>query len=456
MVLLAFFLGLALGMGFWFWNKRRLQRQLEQMLGVLQIDGSSPSLSVVSRLRREIAIVNQHQEDLSEALRIQMRLLQVAPVGYLQVDEENQLLWCNEQARYWLQIERWEPEPLRLLLEWVRSYELDQLIEQTRDQQQPKIQEWEFHPPCLNGAAMSEVRSLAIKASSWPLPKGQVGVFIENQQPLLELSESRNQWFSDLAHELRTPLTSIHLVAEALQGHLEPPTRRWADKLLHETNRLIQLVQDWLELSNLEKNPSKNLTYQAVELRSLIDSAWQTLEPLAQIHQLSLRYQGVDGLWIDADRDRLTQVFLNLFDNSIKHSPPQTAIQVEVNYLEPETVRQNTPAQFLKDHIFLQNLPTTRQHCSIKIDIIDSGVGFAASDLPHIFERLYRGDPSRARQPVSSKHTDAIRKTSGSGLGLSIVQQIIQAHGGTIKASNHPETGGAWLQIKLPEGKPLC
>ncbi len=448
MVLLAFLLGLSLGIGLWFWHKRRLQRQLEQMLGTLQTDRTSPALSVVSRLRREIAIVNQHQENLEEELQLRMRLLEVAPVGYLQVDDENQLLWCNEQARYCLNIERWEPESLRLLLEWVRSYELDQLIENTRYQQQPKTQEWEFHPPCLDGAAMSEVRSLTLKASSWPLPKGQVGVFIENHQPIVELSQSRNQWFSDLAHELRTPLTSIHLVAETLQGRLELPTRRWVDQLLNETNRLIQLVQDWLELSNLEKNPTKSLTYQSVELESLIYSAWQTLEPLAQIYELSFNYHSTDKIWIEADRDRLTQVFLNLFDNSIKHSSPKTAIQVEVSYIEPEASR----AESFADDFFLLNMPRGRGSCSIQIDIIDSGVGFSKSDLPHVFERLYRGDASRQRQPVPSKHSES-KKSSGSGLGLSIVQQIIQAHSGTIKASNHPETRGAWLQIKLPEGK---
>ncbi|MEO8892102.1 MAG: HAMP domain-containing sensor histidine kinase [Coleofasciculaceae cyanobacterium] len=444
MVLLAFLLGLALGMGFWFRSKRRLQRQLEQMLGQLQSDGTTPALSVVSRLRREIALVNQHQGDLQEELQIQRRILQMAPVGYLQVDEENQLLWCNEQARYWLHIERWEPEPLRLLLEWVRSYELDQLIEQTRYQQQVNIQEWEFHPPCLDGAAMGEVRSLTLKASGLPLPKGQVGVFIENQQPLVELAQSRNQWFSDLAHELRTPLTSIQLVAEALQGRLELPASRWVEQLRQETDRLIQLVQDWLELSNLEKNPTKSLTYQSVELRSLIDSAWQTMEPIAKLEQITLSYQGNEQIWINADSDRLTQVFLNLFDNSLKHSPPQTTIRVEVSHLE--SVTKDQESQF-------SSLSNGQSQSFLQIDIIDYGSGFAEADLPHVFERLYRGDSSRQRQAVLAR-AQTIKKNSGSGLGLSIVQQIIQAHGGKIKASNHPETKGAWLQIKLPEGKP--
>jgi len=445
MTLLAFLLGLALGIGVWFWQKRRLQRQLGQMLGTLQRDATSPALPVVSRLRREIAIANEHREMLEAELQIKQWLLQIAPLGYLQVDEENQLVWCNEQARQLLQIDRWEPGQLRLLLELVRSYELDQLIEKTRHQQQPNIREWVFHPSCLDGSAMGDVQALTLRASSWPLPEGEIAVFLENRQPLVELSQSRNQWFSDLAHELRTPLTSIRLVAEALQGRLEPPASRWVEKLLHETNRLINLVQDWLELSNLEKNPSKSLSYQPVELRALIHSAWQTFELLAQTHQLTLTYKGLDTIWIRADQARLTQVFLNLFDNAIKHSHPQQAIQVEVTRLA-EDINTLTTSNLAT--------PTLDDRSSfIQIDIIDSGTGFSETDMPHVFERLYRGDASRHKEQATSEHPERSSVTKGSGLGLAIVQQIIQAHGGSIKATNHPKTGGAWLQIKLPQGK---
>lgn len=451
MVILAFLLGLAFGLSFWFWQKRRLQQQLKQILEILEVDGTSPALSVVSRLRREIVLVNQHQENLQAELQMQRRLLEVAPMGYLQVDQENQLLWCNQQARYWLRIERWEAKSLRLLLEWVRSYELDQLIQQTRYQQQPNIQQWQFHPPCLDGAAMSEVRSLMLKASAWPLPNGQVGVFLENQQQLVDLSQSHNQWFSDLAHELRTPLTSIQLVAEALQERLEPPTKRWVEQLLLETQRLIQLVQDWLDLANLERNPHQSLTYHPIELRSLIESAWKTLEPLAQLQQVSFSYRGTTQ-WISGDRDRLIQVFLNLFDNSIKHSSPGTTISLEVSYIEPQ-ITDNSSSQSFKEPLFLEATSKGGSSGSIQIDIIDAGCGFSDTDLPHVFERLYRGDPSRQRQQNPASNPKAPTKSLGSGLGLAIVQQIIQAHNGSIQACNHPKTGGAWLQIKLPEGK---
>ena len=434
MTLLAFILGLAVGIGFYFWQQHRRRIQLGGILELLPVDGGSDSFSVTYRLRRAIAVANEHRAILEQQVDTCQQLLQVAPLGYLQVDEDNHLLWCNQQARQLLQIDRWQPGQVRLLLELVRSYELDQLIEQTRHQQKPASQEWVFHPPCVDGEAMSEVLPLTLRASGWPLPQGQVGVFLENRQPLVELSQSRNQWVSDLAHELRTPLTSIRLVAETLQGRLKPPENRWVEQLLQEINRLIDLVQNWLDLSHLQQNPSQSLTYQNVELRSLIGLAWQRLEPLAQQKQIDLIYNGPDHLFLKADQSRLTQVFLNLLDNSIKYSPIQAAIQVEVT--PPQTTDIDTESFSAPD--------------LIQIDIIDSGSGFSASDLPHVFERLYRGEVSRYREPVAESSLISGR-TSGSGLGLSIVQEIIQAHGGMVKARNHPETGGAWLQIQLPQ-----
>ena len=84
------------------------------------------------------------------------------------------------------------------------------------------------------------------------------------------------------------------------------------------------------------------------------------------------------------------------------------------------------------------------------INIIDSGSGFASADLPYVFNRIYRGDTSRQR-PHYMQIEEELSTNQGSGLGLAIVKQIIQAHGGSVSAQNHPETGGAWLQIKLPK-----
>ncbi|WP_017654823.1 sensor histidine kinase [Fortiea contorta] len=432
MFLLGFCLGLAVGIGFWIWQQMQLNLYLRRAIKPLNSHSAKVALPLLPRLRQEIGMLKQQRQNWQRSLDTYKELLDFAPLGYLQVDEENQLLWCNQQARSILYLERWQPGQVRLLLELVRSYELDQLIEQTRDLQKPQVREWVFHPSCENAAAMSIMKSLALRASSLPLDQGQVGVFLENRQPLLDMNQIRDRSFSDLAHELRTPLTSIRLVAETLQNRLEPPLNRWVNRLMQEVDRLINLVQSWLELTQMEINPTMQLHPEAVEVRSLVASVWETLEPLAQRLHLTLTYSGAENLWMKADRSRIYQVFLNLLDNSIKYSPPGATVRVEAKILSAENNRQSK--------IGLQYL---------EINIIDSGVGFAEVDLPHVFERFYRGDKARYRSPV--EENSSTTAVVGSGLGLAIVRQIVLAHGGTIKAMNHPQTGGAWIQLQIPE-----
>ena len=428
MFLLGFLLGLAVGLGFWVWQQVHLNWYLERLLQPLSSHShhiTNIKLLLIPRLRQEISIVNRQQQDLQQSLYTYKEVLNFAPLGYLQVDEENQLLWCNQQAREILCLQRWQPGQVRLLLELVRSYELDQLIEQTRDWQKPQVQEWVFHPSCEDAKVMTELKSMFLRASSLPLPTGQVGVFLENCQPVLDMKQDRDRSFSDLAHELRTPLTAIRLVVETLLTRLEPPLDRWVNRLMQEVDRLINLVQSWLELTQMENNPTMQLNLEMVEMRSLITSAWETLEPIAQRQSLTIAYSGLESIYIQADKSRLYQVFVNLLDNSIKYSAAATTIHIETKIISTDNGQM------------------------LEINIIDSGVGFAVADLPHVFERFYRGDKARYRSPVNE--VNSTTGIAGSGLGLAIVQQIVIAHGGLIKAMNHPETGGAWIQVQFSQ-----
>ncbi|MCT7983570.1 PAS domain-containing sensor histidine kinase [Laspinema sp. A4] len=439
MAIVAFFLGLAVGIGFWLCQQFWMRQQLQHWLGGLPIDSFGLYMPMMSRLRRAIAWMKQERQQLEAQVEEGRQLLQVAPVGYLQVDEENQLVWCNSQAQEILQIQKWEPSSPRLLLKFVRSYELDQLIDNTRQQQKAQVREWVFHPACQNGSEMGKTRSLTLRGCSWPLGEGQVGVFLENRQPLVTLAQNRDRWMNDLAHELKTPLTSISLVAEALQGRLEPPWSQRVERLSGETNRLIKLVQDWLELTHLEVDPGDKLVLKSVDLCALIQSVWQTLEPLARPKQINFEYSGPEQVFIEADESKLYRVFLNILDNSIRYSSPQGKIQALIA-TEILGERSSPHSQL------------TWEREIVQIDMIDSGSGFSPSDIPYIFERLYRGDPARARQSLDPNQSQgkAYSTSPGSGLGLAIAEQIVIAHGGTIKANNHPDTGGAWLQLRLP------
>ena len=434
---IAFILGLTLGIGFYYWQNWQYKRKLKETFAPFFSDVDRlTSLSLNSSIRRAITRIDDRRQQLEQELQIGQELLELAPIGYLRIDEENQLLWCNQQARELLKIDRWQPGKLRLLLELVRSYELDILIEQTRQTQKPQSKEWVFYTTEYTPKQkVATPQSIALKASSFSLPQRQVAVFLENQQPFVELSQSRERAFSDLTHELRTPLTAIGLVVEALQKRLSYPEKRWVEQMESEINRLINLVQGWLEISELQENPIQHLEYESIELRELIFSVWHTLEPIATQKQVSLVYSGPDRLDLKADKSRIIQVFLNLFDNGIKHSPLQGEIAIEVKIVDRNTDKKQSSIN--------------KQY--IEINIIDSGSGFRESDLPHIFKRLYRGDTSRKR-PSSTNSGDVKPPSTGcgSGLGLSLVKEIVQAHRGSIEAQNHPETGGGWLKLTLP------
>lgn len=434
----AFLIGLGFGLIIYYFQRRFWQNKLRQLLkesaGYYQEDVSLP---LSTRLRRETRRLQNHADQLQQELDLWQELIEAAPIGYLQVDEENQLLWCNDQARRLLRLNRWQPGQVRLLLELVRSYELDQLIEQTRNTQQPQIQEWVFHATDLASESSQSSQdqqvsdAIALKGSSYPLPNEGVGVFLENQQPLVELSQRSDRLFSDLTHELRSPLTSIRLVAEALQSRLQPPESRWVEQMLQEANRLIRLIEDWLEISQLEQKPQQNLKLETFAVQPLINSAWESLNPIAQQKQIYFNYQAEQPLSITADYSRLMQVFLNLFDNAIKYSPSHSNIWVKVVLLPSHRIN--------KSEDWMQ------------INVIDQGKGLSKTDVLRVFDRLYRGHETS--QESRDQNTDSQTKefqSSGTGLGLSITRQIILAHGGRIQAKNHPDTGGAWLQIELP------
>ena len=421
--------GLIVGaVGGYLWCEAHVKRQLRQVLAVMETADyhEDISLPMVSQLRRRILISQQQHQQLQQQLVTYQLLLQAAPIGYLQIDAENQLSCCNQQAQQLFQIQRWQPGQTRLLLELVRSYELDRLIAKVRANQATTELVWQFHCSYQEAA---KSQSIWLKATGMPLEDGAIGVFIESQQQQVDADTARERWLGDLAHEIRTPLTVIHLLAETLESKVTPDLTRWATKILNETNRSIDLVQHFLELSQLE-NSDRSLQLAAVDVVGLIDDAWHTLEPIAKQRQIEFVYTGAKQLIWQVDKGRFTQVLINLFDNSLKFCPDRGHIWLDLKLIMSARLSDNTESN------------------SISIDLYDDGSGFTTSDLPYIFDRLYRGDRSRQRQPTAASSQSQL--TTGSGLGLAIVRQIILAHHGTIVANNHPTTAGAWFNIALP------
>jgi two-component system phosphate regulon sensor histidine kinase PhoR len=401
--------GLLIGLGFHRWvslhSRQKIQRELYRIstaFGLEKQPGQSPSLS--SQVIRQ---VKQYQEDLAILSTQQAdwtRLMHHLPLGFIQVDEHNLVLYCNPVAQKLLQIKDWQPR-VKVLLEWVRSYELDQLVEFTRDHHasSPQRREWLLYP---SGQTSNPT---PIRAWALVLSERQVGLFLEDRFEAKTLIQQRDRWASDVAHELKTPLTSIRLVAETLQDRVDPSVRSWVDRLLNETIRLSSLVQDLLELSSLNLGSTSVLHMQQVDLVSILEEVWHNLEPQAHLRQQELDYQGPNQALICGDEQRLYRLFLNLLDNSIKYGQAKTATHVRI--LQEENW--------------------------IWIDLYDHGSGIPTEALSTIFEPFYRTDTARTRSE------------GGTGLGLAIVKQIVEAHQGTIRARNHPETGGLWIRVSL-------
>ena len=459
MAILEFLGGLSIGLTLFWWQRSRLEARLKKVLRNLQSDVLDSSFNSTTQLVLAVGQQQQFQKQLQQQLTTYESVLHQAPIGYLQVDDENRLIWCNQQARSLLSIhQETNTTKPRLLLELVRSYELDDLIEKTRDAGEPCQSDWTFHLVSSDPSQLSEQQGCALRGYGLPLANNHVGIFLENRQETLTLLQRYERWASDLAHELKTPLTSIRLIAETLQNRLEPPLKTWVDRLINETIRLSTLVQDLLDLSQLQRDTFYSLQLKPIDLSELIDAVWDSLEPLSRKKNLSLEYKGPDHLLMLLDEARIHRLLVNLLDNSIKFSPFHQKIEIRVSM-------QSISAgeDYLEEGYLEEGYAEEKQVC---LEVIDFGCGFSDKDLPYIFDRFYRADPSRTRQSTtfgnlssdvthmpssqdSSPQYD-LPQQGGSGLGLAIVRQIVEAHQGSVSASNHPETGGAWLKVRLP------
>ena len=372
--------------------------------------------NIQKNIRDQFEVGNSTDDDLERVLW--EKIVESAPIGYIQVDQDNRLAICNQKAASMMGIINHQQGLLRkpFLLQLIRSYELDYLVEQTRSRCQSSQVDWVFHPAIPDPVNPVPQLGRPIRAHSIYLEHGQVGIFLEDRQEAVMIVQQRDRWTSDVAHELKTPLTSIRLVAETIEPRVDPSAKIWVERLLGEIERMTNLVKDLLDLGQMDVGIEPTLNFHEVNLEKLIQSVWTTLEPIANRKKVGLKYIGDRQLILQVDESRIYRLLLNLLDNSIKHSPALQSITIKTSVVDS----------------------------NILIETIDAGEGFPEESLPYIFERFYRIDPSRTRSGLDR---------GGSGLGLAIAQQIIRLHKGSISAKNHPETGGAWITITLPYQK---
>jgi heavy metal sensor kinase len=237
-----------------------------------------------------------------------------------------------------------------------------------------------------------------------PGPRDEVGQLADTFDDMLErlqaAFEHERQFLADASHELRTPLGLLRMQIDLAQSRPRDAATLMAmvQAMGDDVDRMTRLVEAMLTLTRLE---SAQAAPAPVDLCDVLGGLVSQLQPLALERQITLALDSPAEARVLGDRDRLVQLFLNLLDNALKHTPQGGQICVRV---------QRTAAAW-------------------QIQVADSGPGIPSEHLPHLFDRFYRVDTSRARA------------TGGLGLGLAIAQTIAQQHGGAITVASDAGQG---------------
>jgi signal transduction histidine kinase len=226
---------------------------------------------------------------------------------------------------------------------------------------------------------------------------------------LIELDKLRSAVVSNVSHELRTPLTGIlgsaQNLRDGLAGGLTPEQKEYVQLIESDSGRLIRVVNELLDWGR-SQGGHLALQPEPVRLQPLVDEVFMLLRPLADRKSVRLVQEGDADLELPADRDKLKQVLINLVENAIKFTAAQSRVRVRV-----------------------------QAGATLELSVEDEGPGVPPEDLPHLFERFYRGRGGEA--------------APGSGLGLAIARNLARLHGGDIRAESR--TGeGSRFKLSLP------
>jgi two-component system, OmpR family, phosphate regulon sensor histidine kinase PhoR len=291
------------------------------------------------------------------------------------------------------------------LIEVIINHEIDGLLKKCLETGRKQVAQID-----ISGGRFLRVIAAPLKGQ----PPGALLLF-QDLTEMRSLQTMRRHFVGNISHELRTPLSGIKALVETLQdGALDdrPVALDFLNKINLEVDSLTQMVNELIELSRLETGKA-DLKREPLNLNLLLKQLIDYIAPQAKRKNITLTGNFLDGLPpLNADKERLRQAVINILHNAVKFTPEGGKITLSTRVVDGEAV----------------------------VDVTDTGIGISAEDLPHIFERFFKADKSRAGE--------------GSGLGLAIARHIVHAHGGEIRVQSQEGQGSTFsFTLPLPASK---
>jgi two-component system phosphate regulon sensor histidine kinase PhoR len=415
----------------WFWhavqNRRRL-RQINQCLEVLSDPlsdqnafdpfGKDPWLSdLLSAFEKVTDLKGSLTRRVEHAESSLLKTLASVEEGVLILDARHKIKLANPAFVSGFGLSR---DPVgRTILEVLGEPEVHRLLVEALVSETVEERRLELAPG-------KGVRFVTLRAVPMVQAGGRSAVLavFRDVTRLHLLEQVRREFVANVSHELRTPLAIFQGYVETL---LEMPDLATDERveiysiLARHSNRLNALVEDLLSLARLEARKD-NLAWEVIEPAAFVTKVVQDWKVRALNRNICVAIDPADSLPnVKLDRRRIEQVLYNLLENALKHTPSEGAeIRVQIRRSEER---------------------------SVCVSVEDNGSGIAPQDLPHIFERFYRGDKSRTNHGAADPGTP-----HSTGLGLSIVKHIVAAHGGDVGAESvHGRGARVWFKLPLTD-----
>ncbi|MBN1662244.1 MAG: PAS domain-containing protein [Deltaproteobacteria bacterium] len=309
--------------------------------------------------------------------------------GVLILNRQQRIEFCNQAMENILDA-RYGQIGGKTLMEALRNVELENAFQRHRESRLPVTQE------IVLGDAKKVILDCAISPVEGLPGDEKTMIVFHDVTRLKALENIRADFVANVTHEIKTPLTAILGYVETLQaGTIKDRAEavKFLDIISRQAMRLNRLVEDLLVISKIELGEMR-FRFETVSVRDIIRYAIPIIEPKAVEKQIAVWDRIPEALpAIKGDRDRLTQIFLNVLDNAVKFTPENGEVVLSAEEMNGDLV----------------------------VRISDTGIGVPKEDLARMGERFYRVDKTRSRE------------LGGTGLGLSIVKHLMQAHGGAMK-----------------------